>query len=186
MKSKLVLSLTLASLLPLAGSACSNYREGGGDETAAQTLVSQARAAIDEVKAKDPSMSKFFDGSYAYVVFPRIAKGAAGVGAANGEGVFFEQGAPVGESEMTQVTVGFQLGGQSYSEFIFFQDKSHADVFKDGNLEFSANASAVAVKSGAAAANDFSNGMAVFTMPRGGLMFEASVGGQKFSYRSRN
>lgn len=180
-RSALVLA-TVAALFA-AGTACSNYREGGGDETAVQSLESQARAAIEEAKVKDPSLKKFFDNAYSYVVLPTVAKGAAGVGAANGKGVFFEQGAVVGLSEMTQVTVGFQLGGQTYSEFIFFQDKAFSDVFKSGSFEFSANASAVAVKSGAAAANDFSNGMAVFTMPRGGLMFEASVGGQKFTYR---
>lgn len=174
---------TLLALIPLAGSACSNYREGGGDQTATMSLQSQADASITEIKQRDPSIQKFFDNAYGYAVFPKIAKGAAGVGAANGEGVVFEQGVAVGTSEMTQVTLGLQLGGQTYSEFIFFQDKAHLDVFKTGNTEFAANASAVAVKSGAAASNDFNNGMAVFTMPRAGLMFEASIGGQKFSYR---
>lgn len=173
--------LAVAGLM-FSGSACSNYREGGGTETASESMDSRAQTAIAEVKAKDPSIQKFFDNAYGYAVFPKIAKGAAGVGAANGSGVVYEQGRPIGSSEMTQVTLGFQLGGQTYAEYIFFQDKAHLDVFKAGNTEFAANASAVAVKSGAAATNDFNNGMAVFTMPHGGLMFEASVGGQKFSY----
>lgn len=182
MNHRMTTLLVMAAALGALG-ACSSYREGGGDQTAAQALQSQAQSAIAEVRSKDPSIQKFFDNAYGYVVFPEIAKGAAGVGAAHGDGVVYEQGVPVGTSEMTQVTVGFQLGGQSYAEFIFFQDKSHLDVFKAGNFEFAANASAVAVKSGAAATNDFSNGMAVFTMPHGGLMFEASIGGQKFNYR---
>lgn len=172
----------LASAFFLGGAACSEYHEGSGSETAEQTLQSQAQQAITEVKQKDPSITKFFDGAYGYAVFPKIAKGAAGVGAANGDGVVYEQGHAIGTSDMTQVTLGLQLGGQSYAEFIFFQDKAHLDVFKGGNTEFAANASAVAVRSGAAATNDFNNGMAIFTMPHGGLMFEASVGGQKFSY----
>ena len=102
---------------------------------------------------------------------------------ANGDGVVYERGTVVGTSAMTQITVGLQLGGQSYSEFIFFQDKAQLDHFKGGNTEFSANASAVAVTAGAAAGNDFKDGLAVFTMPHGGLMFEASIGGQKFSYK---
>lgn len=167
----------------LALGACSSYREGGGDQTAAQSLESRSNDAIAQIKSKDPSIKKFFDNAYAYAVFPVIAKGAAGVGAANGDGVVFEQGVVVGTSEMTQVTLGFQLGGQTYSEFVFFQDKARLDDFKRGNVEFSANASAIAAESGAGAANDFANGLAVFTMPRGGLMFEASIGGQKFSYR---
>jgi lipid-binding SYLF domain-containing protein len=183
MKRTTVTAVGLLSLVAVAGSACSDYHEGGGDQTATMSLQSQADSSISDIKQRDPSIQKFFDNAYGYVVFPKIAKGAAGIGAANGEGVVFEQGVAVGTSEMTQITVGLQLGGQSYSEFIFFQDKAHLDVFKGGNMEFAANASAVAVKSGAAASNDFSNGMAVFTMPRAGLMFEASIGGQKFSYR---
>ncbi len=178
-----VAPVAIASLLPLSLTACSDYSKGSGSETAQQVVQSQAERAIADVKAKDPSIQKFFDNAYGYAVFPKIAKGAAGVGAANGEGVVYEQGRVVGATEMTQVTLGLQLGGQSYAEFIFFQDKSHLDVFKGGNMEFAANASAVAVTAGAAATNDFSNGLAIFTMPHGGLMFEASVGGQKFSYR---
>jgi hypothetical protein len=182
MKTTTILSCLSLSILAFAGSACSDYQKAGGAETAEEALQSQAQQAISDVKAKDPSIQKFFDNAYGYAVFPKIAKGAAGVGAANGDGVVYEQGHAVGTSEMTQVTVGFQLGGQTYAEYIFFQDKAHLDVFKGGNMEFAANASAVAVKSGAAATNDFSNGMAIFTMPHGGLMFEASIGGQKFSY----
>ncbi len=175
--------LVAAAAFTLAGAACSSYHEAGGSETSEQALQAQSRTAINDVKLQDPSIQKFFDHAYGYAVFPKIAKGAAGVGAANGDGVVYEQGQPVGIAEMTQVTLGLQLGGQTYAEYIFFQDKAHLDVFKGGNTEFAANASAVAVKSGAAATNDFSNGMAIFTMPLGGLMFEASIGGQKFRYR---
>lgn len=175
--------LLATSLAAAMGAGCSGYREGGGSQTAAESLESRAERTVSDMKLLDPSLQKFFDNAYGYAVFPRIAKGAAGIGAANGEGVVFEGGRAVGTSEMSQVTVGLQLGGQTYAEIIFFQDKPYLDVFKGGGTEFAANASAVAVKSGAAATNDFSNGMAVFTMPHGGLMFEASIGGQKFTYR---
>lgn len=184
MNSRTPALFILAAAALVAGPACSNYKEAEGDAPAAASrLQSQAQNSIADVKAKDPSIQRFFDTAYAYVVFPEIGKGAAGVGAAHGEGIAYEQGRAVGMSEMTQVTLGFQLGGQTYAEYIFFQDKAHFDVFKSGNMEFAANASAVAVKSGAAATNDFANGIAVFTMPHGGLMFEAAIGGQKFSYR---
>lgn len=170
----------------LAGAAsCSNYRDNAGSAEPAQTadaFPSDSGGTVDRFRKRDPSLAKFFDTAYGYVVFPKIAKGGAGIGAANGSGEAFEQGTLVGKSEVSQVTLGLQLGGQTYSQIIFFQDKSYMDVFKDGHFEFSANASAIAVESGTGATNDFTKGVAVFTMPRGGLMFEASIGGQKFTF----
>ncbi|MGE3106851.1 MAG: YSC84-related protein [Phycisphaerales bacterium] len=162
---------------------CSSYRDSSGSASVAEAVGTEANEVIDNFRQKDPTLGKFFDNAYGYAVFPKIGKGAVGIGAANGDGVVYEQGVLVGTSEMTQVTVGFQLGGQTYSEIIFFQNKWNLESFKAGNFEFAANASAIAAESGAAATNDFSNGIAVFTMPRGGLMFEASIGGQKFSYK---
>jgi hypothetical protein len=169
--------------------ACSDYSESepemssGSDQAQPETFPGDSPGTVERFKARDPSLKKFFDTSYAYVVFPKISKGAAGVGAANGEGDVYRQGNHAGTAEVTQVTLGAQLGGQTFSEVIFFQDESHFNVFKDGNLEFAANASAIAAESGAGASNDFSEGIAVFTMPRAGLMFEAAIGGQKFTYR---
>lgn len=186
MKTRIAAS-TLVLLSLAALSACSDYRDDEGDpvRNGERTAVysDQSRGVIDRFLAKDPTIQKFFDNSYGYAVFPKIGKGAVGVGAANGTGDVFEQGVFVGTAEMTQVTVGLQLGGQTYSEIIFFEDQGRLDHFKAGNTEFSANASAIAAESGAARANDFHEGHAVFTMPRGGLMFEASIGGQKFSFR---
>lgn len=181
-----LLACSLSLALTCVPTGCSSYRDSNGSANAteaANNASTDAQTVIDNFRRKDPSLGKFFDSAYGYAVFPKIAKGAAGVGAANGDGVVYEQGALVGTSEMTQVTLGFQLGGQTYSEIVFFQNKWNLDSFKSGTFEFSANASAIAAESGAAAANDFSNGIAVFTLPRGGLMFEASIGGQKFSYR---
>lgn len=146
--------------------------------------------------------SKFFDHSYGYAVFPTIGKGGIGIGGAYGEGRVFEQGKYVGDSSMAQVTIGFQLGGQAYSQIIFFEDKRAFDEFTTGNFEFGAQASAVAITAGAsaqatttgsaaavsggkrdaAAVGAYYKGMAVFTVAKGGLMYEASIGGQKFGY----
>jgi lipid-binding SYLF domain-containing protein len=145
----------------------------------------KALAAIAEFKRADPGMDAFFKKAYGYAIFPEITKGGIGIGGAQGDGTVFEQGSSVGSSEMSQFTVGLQLGGQTYREAIFFEDQAALDNFKRGNFEFAAGASAVAVKSGASKAADYSHGVAIFTMAEGGLMFEASIGGQKFSYEPK-
>jgi lipid-binding SYLF domain-containing protein len=146
----------------------------------------------------------YFDKAYAYAVFPTIGKGGIGVGGAYGEGRVFVGGQHVGNSTMAQITVGFQLGGQAFSQVIFLEDERAFREFTSGNFEFSTEATAVAITAGVSAKantgggmtagasggrNNASNvhagfrkGMAIFTIARGGLMYEASLGGQKFSY----
>jgi lipid-binding SYLF domain-containing protein len=148
--------------------------------------------------------SSYFKRSYGYALFPTIGKGGIGIGGAHGTGRVYEKGTYVGDTSMTQLTIGLQLGGQAYSQVIFFEDKRAFDEFTSGNFEFGAQASAVAITAGASAGtstagssagasggkNDASTvapkgyykGMAVFTVAKGGLMYEASIGGQKFSY----
>ena len=155
--------------------------EAGWDPAAEQ----KALATIAEFRAADPGLQIFFDQAYGYAVFPSVGKGAIGIGGAYGEGTVFEQGVPIGATSLTKVSIGIQLGGQSYKEIIFFRDKATLDRFKQGNFELDAEASAVAVKKGASAAADYSKGVAVFTMVEGGLMFEASVGGQKFTFEPK-
>jgi len=145
-------------------------------------LEKKAREAVAEFKKADPSMKSFFDKAYGYAVFPTVAKGAMGVGAARGAGMVFQRGKAIGKTTLTQVTIGFQFGGQAYREIIFFEDKKTLDNFKSGNFELAAQASAVAATAGASANASYKNGLAVFTMAKGGLMYEASIGGQKFSY----
>ncbi len=147
---------------------------------------------------------QYFANSYGYALFPTIGKGGIGVGGAHGKGRVYAGGKQVGTSTMTQLTVGFQLGGQAFSQIIFFEDKSAFDSFTSGNFEFSAQATAVAITAGvsaeantgggaAAGASGGSNnastvsggyrkGMAIFTIAKGGLMYEATLGGQKFTY----
>jgi lipid-binding SYLF domain-containing protein len=135
-------------------------------------------------KQKDSSISNFFDKAYGYAVFPNVGKGGIGIGGAHGNGEVYEQGKLVGTASLSQVTVGFQLGGQVYAELIFFENKASLDRFKESKFALSAQASAVAAAEGASANAKYELGVAVFTMAKGGLMYEASVGGQKFKYKA--
>ena len=139
--------------------------------------------AIAEFKRTDPGITKFFATAHGYAVFPSVGKGAIGIGGAHGKGYVYQRGRLIGRSSLTQVTFGFQLGGQAYREVIFFKDERALDDFTRGNFELSAQATAVALKTGAAANLAYNGGVAIVTMAKGGLMYEASVGGQKFSYK---
>ena len=149
--------------------------------------------------------SWFFSNSYGYAIFPSIGKGGIGIGGAHGKGRVYAGDVWVGDTSMTQVTVGFQLGGQVFSQIIFFEDQRSFDEFTSGNFEFSADASAIAITaaaSGSAATTgssvgasggkkdattkgSYHKGMATFTVAKGGLMYQATVGGQKFSYKAK-
>jgi lipid-binding SYLF domain-containing protein len=145
-------------------------------------LVSDARATISTFRKKDANIEKFFSSAAGYVVFPTIAKGGFVVGGAGGDGVLFVGGHPAGKASMGQASLGFQLGGQTYSEIIFFESAATLSDFKKGNFALAAQASAVALSAGAAASANYENGVAIFTATKTGLMYEASVGGQKFGY----
>jgi lipid-binding SYLF domain-containing protein len=111
-----------------------------------------------------------------------VGKGGIGVGGAAGNGVAYEKGAKAGMAKLTQVTVGFQWGGQAYREVIFFESKADMDRFKQNKIELSAQASAVAATVGASANAKYREGVMVFTQQKGGLMYEASIGGQKLKF----
>jgi lipid-binding SYLF domain-containing protein len=156
---------------------------------------------IDIFRKADES-SKFFATSYGYAVFPTIGKGGAGIGGAYGKGKVFEKGKYIGDTSMTQLSVGFQLGGQGFSQIIFFENAEALGKFTQGEFEFGAEASAVAITLGAGAkagttgatagasvdktkaknVGTYANGMAAFTVVKGGLMYEATVAGQKFKF----
>ena len=140
----------------------------------------KSKEAIATFKDKDPSVQRFFDAAAGYVVIPTVGKAGFGIGGARGKGILYEGGAPTAVVTLTQLSIGFQWGGQAYSEFIFFEDDVALSNFKRGNYELGAQASAVAITAGASADANFNNGVAIFTQAKGGLMYEASVGGQKF------
>ena len=118
-----------------------------------------------------------------YVVFPNVGKLGLGIGGARGSGEVFKDHEVIGSATLTQLSVGFQLGAQAFSQIIFFQNKDDLNRFTKGNFEFDASASAALITEGANASADYSNGAAVFTFSKGGLMYEASIGGQKFTYQ---
>ncbi|MDJ0813329.1 MAG: YSC84-related protein [Woeseiaceae bacterium] len=174
-------------------------------------LLVAGAAAADDFEAttemfRGAVADEFFEESYGYAVFPTIGKGGVVVGGARGKGQVYAEGEHVGDTTMTQVTVGLQLGGQAYSQIIFFQDRRAFEEFTSGNFEFGAQATAVAITAGASATagttgtgagasttgghtgktgGNYYRGMAVFTFAKGGLMYEASIGGQKFSYKPK-
>jgi len=156
-----------------------------------------------KVFKSSPNVKEFFGNSYGYAVFPTIGKGGLVIGGAHGKGQVYKGGTVTGKTSMTQITIGFQAGGQAFSQIIFFQDKRSYDEFIGGNFEFGAQATAVAITAGAQAqagstglsvgasggnqhagkqAASYYKGTAVFTHAKGGLMYEASLGGQKFGY----
>jgi lipid-binding SYLF domain-containing protein len=159
---------------------------------------------VDTIKVfRDAGESgSFFGNSHGYAVFPTIGKAGLIVGGGHGKGRVYVGGKHVGDTSMTQLSLGFQAGGQAYSQIVFFQDKRAYNEFTSGNFEFGAQATAVAITAGASAAastagasagasggkhdattvGNYHKGMAVFTVAKGGLMYEASIGGQKFSY----
>lgn len=154
-----------------------------------QTTTKKNKIIVDSETAKtefiksDPLMKALFDKAYGYVIFPNVGKGGFGIGGAAGNGVVYEQNKRVGMAKLSQVSIGFQAGGQAYREVIFFESKNEMDRFKESRFEFSAQASAVAATEGASANVKYTNGVMVFTMQKGGLMYEASVGGQKFKFK---
>jgi lipid-binding SYLF domain-containing protein len=148
-------------------------------------LNTKVQNAIDNAVKSDPGLKKFFDEAAGYAVFPTVGKGAVGVGGAYGRGELYESGQMVGYCTLTQASIGLALGGQAYTELIFFETQAALEKFKTGNFAFAAQASAVALKSGASANAKYTDGVAVFTMGEAGLMYEASIGGQKFNYRPK-
>lgn len=147
-----------------------------------EEMDKEVTEAIALFKKTDPDMKKFFDEAKGYAVFPGVAKGGFGVGAARGKGQLYENHKPTGETKLTQASIGLQLGGQVYAEIIFFENDSTLSSFKESKMEFSAQVSAVAATAGASKNAKYEHGVAVFTLAKGGLMYEASVGGQKFKY----
>lgn len=154
----------------------------GWDPAREQREKALVEETIAKFKQADTSMKVFFNKAYGYVVFPSIGKGGFIIGGGHGDGWVYEEGNHVGRATVTELTVGAQIGGQSFSEIIFFADKLTLDDFKKGNWELDAQASVIVVKSGASKDASYDRGVAVFTMPISGLMAEATVGGQKFRY----
>lgn len=168
-----------AGLAVLSLTACSTAPKS---EFKRETLLEKADETIALFKKADPSLEDyFFSTAEGYAVFPTIGKGAAGLGGAYGRGALFVRNQPTAFCDVTQASFGLQLGGQAYSEIIFFQTQDALESFRQGSFEFSAQVSAVAATAYASADASYTYGVAVFTIAGKGLMYEASVGGQRFS-----
>lgn len=176
MRSILTTSIFLMMLLAFTSTQAWDPKGLEGD-------VAKGQEAIDALLESNPEMQRYFDAAAGYVVIPTVGKAGIGIGGARGKGLLYEDGAPTAEVTMTQLSIGFQWGGQAYSEFIFFEDSGALEHFKKGNYELGAQASAVAVTAGASIDAGYESGVAIFTQAKGGLMYEAAVGGQKFKVK---
>lgn len=154
----------------------------GQSDSKKNKIIADSNTAKAEFIKTDPLMKALFDNASGYVIFPNVGKGGIGVGGAAGNGTVYEKNKVVGMAKLSQVSIGFQAGGQAYREVIFFESNEGLDRFKESKFEFSAQASAVAVTAGASGNAKYTNGVMVFTMQKGGLMYEASIGGQKFKF----
>jgi lipid-binding SYLF domain-containing protein len=148
-----------------------------------ETLHGDARSAVLRMTEDDPALKPLLARAHAYAVFPSVGKAAAVVGAAFGMGEVFQKESVIGYAAVAQLTIGVQLGGETFSQIVVFENKVALDRFKQGKTAFAANASAVLVKAGAAASARYERGVAVFVSPSGGMLLEAAVGGQKFFFR---
>jgi lipid-binding SYLF domain-containing protein len=175
--------LSIAGLaVSLALVACSTAPKS---EEAKSDKRDAAATVLRKAERNDSTLSAALRDAKGYAVFPTVGKGAVGVGGAYGKGVLYENGTFEGYCDLTQATIGLQLGGQTYSEIVAFSTSEALARFKSGNFAFDAQATAVALKAGAGASAKYSNGVEVFTMDASGLMFEASIGGQKFGYQAK-
>lgn len=178
-RARLCLLVTVAAL---ALAACTSPQQRMDRD---QILVQRSAYTINQFKQADPSISRFFDRSVGYVVFPDVTKGGVGVGAAHGKGVVYERGQVVGFADLIQGTIGLQLGGQMYSQIVFLQTPFEMQRLKGNAFEFAAGATAVMSARGAATQVNYSDGVAVFVADPEGVMVEAALGGQRFTFRPR-
>ena len=169
-KGAAIIVLALTSQISIAQSGEANTK-----------LAQESKEVLDNMIEKSPSLQSYYKQSYGYAVFPKVSKAAVTVGGAMGKGIVYQNHVAISMSKLKQLTVGVQLGGQQYSEVIFFENKQAFDHFMNNKLKFDAQASAVVLKSGASANAVYTKGVVVFTQAIGGLMYEAAIGGQHFS-----
>lgn len=170
---------TLLASIVLSVSTMTAYGAWNQDE--ADELHEKAQIELAKLEGADSYFSK----AVAYVIIPTVGKAGFGIGGARGKGILYEGGVPTAVITLTQLSFGFQFGGQAYTEYLFFEDNATLQNFKKGNYELGAQATAVAWKSGVAVNAEFNGGMAILTVEKGGLMYEASVGGQKFKVEEK-
>ena len=158
---------------------------GPGKSGNADSLIKDANNAKANMIQADASVQELFASSAGYAIFPNVGKGAYIIGGASGNGIVYENGTMIGYSNLKQVDVGLQVGGEAYSEVLFFETKEALNDFKDGEYELSGNATAVIIEKGKSKTIKFQDGIAVATMPKAGAMIGVSVAGQRFGYTAK-
>jgi lipid-binding SYLF domain-containing protein len=172
----------LAVLLTLVAGLIVSCSTAPATPGARDVLLQQATTTMSEMNREDPGLDELTRKGYGYALFPEVAKGGLVFGGGYGRGVVYEQGEHIGYADLSQASFGLQMGGQTYSEVIVFENKAALDLLKQGRVELAADASAVILKTGAATNARFVNGFAVFVRPIGGAMVEAAVGGQQVTF----
>ena len=148
-----------------------------------RTLHADVEAKLKEFKSENPGLRKTLDEAYGYAVFPEVGKASLVVGGSYGQGEVFERKKLIGYATISQFTVGVQVGGDTFAELILFENRDSLERFKSGKVEFAANASAVLVRAATAKVNDYEQGVKTMAMSSGGMLLEAAIGGQKFTFR---
>jgi lipid-binding SYLF domain-containing protein len=174
---------SMAVMLAISVAACA-----GAPRTATQreNLEESARITLSRMETRDPGLRRLLEDAPGYVVFPTIGKGGAIIGGAFGRGVLFENNRPSGYVELSQASIGAQLGGQTFAELLVVRDANTLRKLKGGTFELGADASVVALTAGAAGSTSLDDDTTVFVMPLGGLMVDLSVSGQQITYRPWN
>lgn len=178
--SKFLLVVFMASNLMFMTGCSSSKTMSQADKD--KKVIQASDQAVKDLLAFNPGLKTFFDKSAGCVIFPNVGKGGFIIGGASGNGVLYEYGKKQGMASVKELNIGLQAGGQALTEVIFFETKADVEKFKEGNFAFDAGVSAVALKSGQTYDAKYKDGVAVFTHTKGGLMAEASVGGQKFTF----
>jgi lipid-binding SYLF domain-containing protein len=148
-----------------------------------RALHADVEAKLKEFKSEDPGLGQLLKDAYGYALFPEVGKASLVVGGSYGQGEVYEKKKLIGYATMSQFTVGVQVGGDTFSELILFESKDALDRFKSGKVEFAANASAVLVRAGTAKVNDYEQGVKTLAISSGGMLLEAAIGGQKFTFK---
>jgi lipid-binding SYLF domain-containing protein len=177
---RIVNGCVLTGLLLAIGACGDTAKVGDAEER--KELVDRGNASLQDFYRAEPGIRDKVAKAYGYAIFPKIVTAAVGVGGAGGDGVVYEQGKLVGYADLSQASIGAQLGGQKYSELILFESATPLLNFQNGTWEVDAKATAVAAGSGSGTSADYTKGVLVYTQAEGGLMAQAAVGGQKFRY----
>jgi lipid-binding SYLF domain-containing protein len=179
---KTAIPVTLA--FALLGSGLLGCQTAPQTPAARQTLQANAQAALATFREKVPDLDTFLSNAHGYAIFPSVAKAGLGIGGAYGRGEVYEQGRFVGYADVTQASIGLQIGGQGFDQLLVFENQEAFDRFRFGKPKPLASASVVILQAGAAATAKYANGVAVFVNPRAGAMAEAAIGGQDFGFEA--